>query len=176
MLSGDKDVLAEYAKRVKVGGASQQSQYLRDVYQLTDNYVDILFKKGLKRSQCVIPLNHVNQSNLRAVDCAHHALQISQALMKVIKNSLSADELKQAPSKHSAAKQAILDLCAERDDDDIVVRLEKPKGGSRAYEYYSIPYYAFKPSRDNCAYHEIITGNVIRWFADIDHSTPDLFH
>ena len=38
-----------------------------------------------------------------------------------------------------------------------------------------MPYFGYNPSRDNCAYHEIIHSDTVRFFADIDHSTPELF-
>jgi len=38
-----------------------------------------------------------------------------------------------------------------------------------------VPYYSFKPSRDNCAYHEVITSSTVRFFADVDHSSLELF-
>lgn len=39
-----------------------------------------------------------------------------------------------------------------------------------------MPFHAFKPSRENAAYHEIITCDTIRFFADIDKSSLELFH
>jgi hypothetical protein len=147
VLKGDRDILREYTKRVKVGGSSQQAQYLRETYQLTDNYVDILFTKGLKRSNCVIPVEHLNATNFRKIDVSHHALQISSTLMKVVKNTLTDDEKKQAPQKVSAAKQQILDLAEQREDDDVVIRLDKPNGKHRKYEYFTVPYWAYNPTR-----------------------------
>lgn len=145
--SGDLQVISEYAKRVKVGGSSQQAQYLRETYNLTDNFVDIVYTKGLKRSQACIPVSKLNAGNFRQIDVPHHALQISSALMKVVRNTLSDEEKQQAPKAVSASKQQILDLSDEKEDDDIVVRLEKAQGKTRKYEFFRVPYYAYKPSR-----------------------------
>jgi hypothetical protein len=75
----------------------------------------------------------------------------------------------------SAAKQKILDICSDLEDDALLVRLEKPSGNKRSYEFFQVPFYSFTPSRDNCAYHEIIHSNTVRFFCDIDHSTAELF-
>ena len=80
------------------------------------------------------------------------------------------------PKKVSATKQKILDIAEDIDDDEIVVRLEKGSKGVRKYEFFKVPFHSFKPSRENCAYHEIITQTTIRLFFDIDHSTSELFH
>lgn len=52
----DTAVIGEYVKRVKTGGASPLAQYLTNTFGLTENYVDILHTKGLKRSTSAIPI------------------------------------------------------------------------------------------------------------------------
>lgn len=134
-----------------------------------------MYTKGLKRSQCAIPVTNLTPNNARLIDVAHHALQISSALLKVVKIGLTDEEKKLVPTKVSATKQKILDLTECMDDDDIMVRLEKGCKGQRKYEFFRVPYYQFKAARDNCAYHEIISKNNVRFFCDIDHSTAELF-
>jgi hypothetical protein len=68
-----------------------------------------------------------------------------------------------------------LDICEDLQDDAILVRLEKSSGKTRRYEFFQTPYYAYKAQRENCAYHEIITSPIIRYFCDIDHATPEMF-
>ena len=80
-----------------------------------------------------------------------------------------------APKKVSATKQKILDICENLEDDAIMIRIDKSAGKSRKYEFFQTPYYAYKPNRENCAYHEIIHSNVVRYFCDIDHATPEMF-
>ena len=87
-------MIQEYVKRVKTGGKSQLAQYLTNTFNLSDNFVDVLFTKGLKRSQSVIPVDLLSAQNLRLVDVAHHALQISSALLKIVRLQLTEEELK----------------------------------------------------------------------------------
>jgi hypothetical protein len=109
--------------------------------------------------------------NVKLIDVAHHALQISSALLKVVKLSLSQDELQQIPKKVSATKQKILDIAEDLYDDHILVRLEKSSGKTRKYEFFQQPFYSFQITRENCAYHEIIHCDFVRLFMDIDHTT-----
>jgi hypothetical protein len=69
-----------------------------------------------------------------------------------------------------------MELESELPDDHIMIRFEKASKGHRKYEFFSAPWYNFKPTR-NGSYHEIIhRSSNLRAFFDIDHSTPDLFH
>jgi hypothetical protein len=46
----DIDNIRHYSKRVKVGGSSQQANFIRTMYNPDTNFIDIVYTKGLKRS------------------------------------------------------------------------------------------------------------------------------
>jgi hypothetical protein len=95
-------------------------------------------------------------------------------MLKVVKKVLTEDERKAVPKNVTQAKQKILELNDDLEDDDIIVRIEKP-GAKTKYEFFKQNVFKFEPTRVNHAYHEVITRNNIRWFADIDHSSHELF-
>jgi len=61
----DMKIITEYSKLVKNGGSSQLAQYLQNTFQLQENYLNIMFTKGLKRSQCALPIQLINNQNVR---------------------------------------------------------------------------------------------------------------
>ena len=69
----------------------------------------------------------------------------------------------------------ILDIQDDLQDSDIIIRLEKPLSNSVKYTFFKQDAHYYNPTRNNCAYHEVITNNQVRWFADIDHASPELF-
>lgn len=145
------------------------------MYNPDANFIDIVHTKGLKRSQCVLPVDKISALNAQSIDVCHHAVQISNALLKVVRNNLTEEQKKLVPKTVSKSKQQILDLADNLDDDDLVIRLEKPFNGGVKYDFFKQESYQYNPTRKNCAYHEIITKNTVRWFADIDHSSTELF-
>lgn len=170
----DKDVLKEYAKKVRVGGQSLQAQYIRNTYNPETNYVNVLYTKGTKRSQTALPISNLTYNNIKLLDAGYHAVQISNAILKAVTNVLTDEEKKAVPKNLTLSKQRILELSDDLEDDEIVLRIEKP-GAHTKYEFFKQNAFTFEPTRVNNAYHEVITRNTIRWFADIDHTTHELF-
>lgn len=131
----DKEVLSQYSKKVRVGGQSLQAQYIRNIYNPETNYVQVVYTKGLKRSQTALPIDNLTPHNIKLIDAGYHAVQISNTMLKAVTNSLTAEEKKAVPKNLTVSKQQILELSNDLEDDEIVIRTEKP-GARTKYEFF----------------------------------------